>query len=91
MTELRYRIVNPAQPVSADADPGAGGQRHRTSIPLEVEVLRDINFVVRPGEKVVLLGCNGSGKSTLLKILNGLIAPTAGQFLSRVKSSRRKN
>ncbi len=44
------------------------------------EILRDIGFAVRPGEKVVLLGCNGSGKSTLLKILNGLVAPAAGQF-----------
>ncbi len=45
------------------------------------EVLRDIGFLVQPGEKTVLLGCNGSGKSTLLKILNGLIAPTAGRYL----------
>ncbi|MBM4179997.1 MAG: ABC transporter ATP-binding protein [Betaproteobacteria bacterium] len=44
------------------------------------EVLADIGFSIHPGEKVVLLGCNGSGKSTLLKILDGLIAPTAGQF-----------
>ena len=44
------------------------------------EVLADIGFSIRPGEKVVLLGCNGSGKSTLLKILNGLIAPDAGQY-----------
>lgn len=44
------------------------------------EVLADINFRIHPGEKVVLLGCNGSGKSTLLKILNGLIAPTAGSY-----------
>jgi cobalt/nickel transport system ATP-binding protein len=44
------------------------------------EVLIDINFAIHPGEKVVLLGCNGSGKSTLLKILDGLIAPSSGQF-----------
>ena len=44
------------------------------------EVLADIGFAIHPGEKVVLLGCNGSGKSTLLKILDGLIAPTAGEF-----------
>jgi cobalt/nickel transport system ATP-binding protein len=44
------------------------------------EVLSDISFRIHPDEKVVLLGCNGSGKSTLLKILDGLMAPTAGQY-----------
>jgi ABC-type glutathione transport system ATPase component len=44
------------------------------------EVLADISFQIHAGEKVVLLGCNGSGKSTLLKILDGLVAPSAGRF-----------
>jgi cobalt/nickel transport system ATP-binding protein len=37
--------------------------------------LKNLNFFVRPGEKIVLLGINGSGKTSLLKILNGLIFP----------------
>ncbi len=40
--------------------------------------LRGINFSVRRGEFVVLLGANGSGKSTLLRLLSGLGKPTAG-------------
>jgi cobalt/nickel transport system ATP-binding protein len=44
------------------------------------QVLRDISYAQKEGEKVVLLGCNGSGKSTLLKILAGLIAPTQGCY-----------
>ncbi|MDE2856083.1 MAG: heme ABC exporter ATP-binding protein CcmA [Chloroflexota bacterium] len=40
--------------------------------------LRGINFRVRRGEFVVLLGANGSGKSTLLRLLSGLGKPTAG-------------
>lgn len=44
------------------------------------EVLRDVAFTIQAGEKLVLLGANGSGKSTLLKILNGLIAPSAGSY-----------
>ena len=43
-------------------------------------VLADIGFRIQYGEKLVLLGCNGSGKSTLLKLLNGLIAPSAGSY-----------
>ena len=80
MTELRYRVVKPAPAGAQDADPVLAmvGVEHRYGA---AEVLCGIDFVVRPAEKVVLLGCNGSGKSTLLKILNGLIAPTSGRFL----------
>lgn len=41
-------------------------------------VLRDLNFRVRRGEFVALLGANGSGKSTLLRLLSGLSKPTTG-------------
>ncbi|HLH54955.1 MAG TPA: cyclic peptide export ABC transporter, partial [Verrucomicrobiae bacterium] len=42
-------------------------------------VLGPIDFVIRPGELVFLVGGNGSGKSTLAKILAGLYAPEAGE------------
>ncbi len=41
-------------------------------------VLRDIDFELREGEIVALLGKSGSGKSTLLRCIAGLIAPTSG-------------
>jgi len=40
--------------------------------------LDGIDLEIRQGEQVVLLGANGSGKSTLLKLLDGIVAPTAG-------------
>jgi lipopolysaccharide transport system ATP-binding protein len=43
-------------------------------------VLDDINFDVRTGEALALVGENGAGKSTLLKIITGIIAPTNGQI-----------
>ncbi|MET8582012.1 betaine/proline/choline family ABC transporter ATP-binding protein [Streptomyces collinus] len=38
----------------------------------------DASFDVRAGEIFVVMGLSGSGKSTLLRMLNGLLAPTAG-------------
>ncbi|UJB65256.1 ABC transporter ATP-binding protein [Acidovorax sp. YS12] len=42
-------------------------------------VLSDINFDVKPGEAVGIVGVNGAGKSTLLKIITGTTQPTVGQ------------
>jgi cobalt/nickel transport system ATP-binding protein len=41
-------------------------------------VVRDLDLTVGRGERVVLLGVNGCGKTTLLRVLDGLVAPSAG-------------
>ncbi|MFA5613050.1 MAG: ABC transporter ATP-binding protein [Methanoculleus sp.] len=51
-----------------------------------VTALADVNFVIRKGEFVALLGRSGSGKSTLLHILGGLDAPTSGEVWINGKS-----
>jgi capsular polysaccharide transport system ATP-binding protein len=42
-------------------------------------VLDGIDFTIRPGEKIGILGRNGAGKSTLIRILSGAERPTRGQ------------
>ncbi|MEC3862439.1 ABC transporter ATP-binding protein [Mesobacterium sp. TK19101] len=44
-------------------------------------VLKDINFEVRPGEVMALLGRSGCGKSTLLHMLAGLTVPSQGEVV----------
>ena len=45
------------------------------------EVLKDINWEVKAGDRIGLVGVNGAGKSTQLKIIAGEIEPTAGQVV----------
>lgn len=45
-----------------------------------VEVLKNLNFTAKKGERIAIVGASGSGKTTLLQILGGLDAPTSGTF-----------
>ncbi|MBD2664515.1 ATP-binding protein of ABC transporter [Richelia sinica FACHB-800] len=45
------------------------------------EVLKDINWEVKSGDRIGLVGVNGAGKSTQLKIINGEIEPTSGEII----------
>ncbi len=46
-----------------------------------VQVLKSIDFTVKKGEFVAVLGHNGSGKSTLAKQFNAVLKPTSGRVL----------
>jgi branched-chain amino acid transport system ATP-binding protein len=46
-----------------------------------VQAVRDVSFTVAPGELVAIIGPNGAGKTTCFNMLNGQLAPDAGDIL----------
>ncbi len=71
---------------------GSVGAANRTDNPVlevrgvtkvfgHVQALRGVNFSVRQGEVMALVGDNGAGKSTLIKVISGAHKPTSGEML----------
>ena len=52
------------------------------------EVLKGVNFQIKKGDVVAILGHNGSGKTTLVKHALGLLKPTQGQVLLEGKTTK---
>jgi lipopolysaccharide transport system ATP-binding protein len=48
-----------------------------------VKALDGINFDLKEGSRLGLLGHNGSGKTTLLRVLSGVYAPTSGKLITQ--------
>ena len=73
--------VNPARRTIPSALAAESLGKH---VPLpsgDLVILRDVGFVIAPGETVAVVGASGSGKSTLLSLLAGLDVPSDGRVL----------
>jgi branched-chain amino acid transport system ATP-binding protein len=79
-----------SQTVIASADRRDGARALPTGAPLlgvkglaagygALEVIRDVNLVVRPAEIVACIGANGAGKTTTLRAISGIVKPRAGR------------
>ncbi len=78
------QISSPAQPVSFPKPIQKGFTFEGVSFKYpgtDKWVLRDLNFTLKAGEKLALVGENGAGKTTLVKLLARLYEPTEGRIL----------
>ncbi len=55
------------------------------------EIISDINFSIRKGEKIAIMGPSGTGKTTILRLLCGLLNPISGKILINGKEINKKN
>ncbi|MCC7476813.1 phosphonate ABC transporter ATP-binding protein [bacterium] len=82
-------------PAETTAAPLLAARGLTLTYPDGTQALRGLDFTLRPGEIVAVIGRSGAGKSTLLRCLNALLRPSGGvvelhgQDLNRSAASRR--
>jgi len=84
--EVKERYTSLRDEMSKKVKSALGSNKTKASDLLPKEefyALKDINFDVKPGDRIGVVGRNGAGKSTLLKILSRITEPTQGRITLR--------
>ncbi|BAR06464.1 ABC transporter [Scardovia inopinata] len=55
------------------------------------DTIHDMNLIIKPQEKIAIVGLNGAGKSTLIKLVSGFLDPTEGRVLLNGQDIRQFN
>ncbi len=80
-TKLKTFFTSQYTPLKeSEAEPVIEFDHVSFSYDQQKNVLTDINFQIRKGERIAIIGKNGAGKSTAAKLLCGLIRPSQGQI-----------
>lgn len=82
--EIQPRIVSPEKPLPFPNPIREGFRFENVGFAYansERFVLKDLNFLLKAGEKLALVGENGAGKTTLVKLLVRMYDPTEGRIL----------
>jgi ATP-binding cassette subfamily B protein len=84
---LRELLDAPAERTDGDPEAKLGGYLSFKNVSFrypsrpDVQVLRDLDFIVTPGQRVALVGPSGAGKSTVFSLILGFNTPEEGQVL----------
>ena len=84
---LRELLDTPPERTNGDPEAKLGGWLSFDHVSFrypsrpDVQVLRDLNFLITPGQRVALVGPSGAGKSTVFSLILGFNEPESGQVL----------
>ena len=91
LSQARYQLLKEKSRIQPDGETIFSLKGLKFTYPDGQEALKGVEFEVREGEFLAILGQNGSGKTTLIKHFNGLLRPTSGKVFYQGEDIRGKN